>query len=557
MTFCLLPDQQRKKSPKKWPFNFNFKPPATLLARPKPSKRSPGRRRPIFEKPFLPSTAPKRRGEPGPQPTQLIPSKRKFKKNKKFAFDTEVFLNNRGKKLNKRWPAKPAPPRLPPPSPEPPLYRPEPPQQPYIPQPSREPVYRPEPPRPTPTQLFRPDPPPPPRREQFTPETSRERFKPEPTRRKYFPDRSPPRDPFNDRPINRRKKPLVNPDFNFQDDNRIDVDFDRPSRPFKNERRKRPVLEEKPKFIPTPRPKPPSRDTIKPPKRKFRKKKKVPSRYQPLPTGTTPRPIPLPGVDFPFHIPPKNPIVTPPPEEDDYVYNYEYKYDPANYEDYDYDTNEIAEKKDESNGFMDDTHSPFFESKKISKRRGKRDTARSAASPSPSLFWHNGRPRRGPNRMRSNNQRGRRRRQHGYNDRIYQQDDYRFSQTFWDDIDDSPQGFFSEPEPTEPPYVPQRYNSYRRGSSNRYRDPYPQQSIQSYPENEYDRASYDPYEERHNAVLGSGNFEVLKGGTFYDNDVYYHSEQNRRPRPNQNSGDNILYNFRDFADIKNDLYQYK
>ena len=55
----------------------------------------------------------------------------------------------------------------------------------------------------------------------------------------------------------------------------------------------------------------------------------------------------------------------------------------------------------------------------------------------------------------------------------------------------------------------------------------------------------------------SGNFDVLRGGTFYDRDVYYYSDQNQRPNPNVDGGDNILYNFRDFADIKNDLYQYR
>ena len=59
------------------------------------------------------------------------------------------------------------------------------------------------------------------------------------------------------------------------------------------------------------------------------------------------------------------------------------------------------------------------------------------------------------------------------------------------------------------------------------------------------------------AILGSGNFDVLKGGTFVDRDVLYYSDQNRRPNPNLDAGDNILYNFRDFADIKNELYQYK
>ena len=56
-----------------------------------------------------------------------------------------------------------------------------------------------------------------------------------------------------------------------------------------------------------------------------------------------------------------------------------------------------------------------------------------------------------------------------------------------------------------------------------------------------------------NEILGSGNFEVIKGGTFYDADTYYYSTYNRRPQ----YGEELFENFRDFADIKNELYQYK
>jgi hypothetical protein len=57
-------------------------------------------------------------------------------------------------------------------------------------------------------------------------------------------------------------------------------------------------------------------------------------------------------------------------------------------------------------------------------------------------------------------------------------------------------------------------------------------------------------DERDNEILGSGNFEVIKGGTFYDPDTYYNTRYNSRPK--QYYGENFLENFRDFADIKGD-----
>ena len=52
-------------------------------------------------------------------------------------------------------------------------------------------------------------------------------------------------------------------------------------------------------------------------------------------------------------------------------------------------------------------------------------------------------------------------------------------------------------------------------------------------------------------IPGSGNFEVIKGGTFYDDDTYYYSTYNSRPQ----YGEQLFENFRDFADIKNDRYR--
>jgi hypothetical protein len=57
-----------------------------------------------------------------------------------------------------------------------------------------------------------------------------------------------------------------------------------------------------------------------------------------------------------------------------------------------------------------------------------------------------------------------------------------------------------------------------------------------------------------NSILGSGNFEILKGGTFYEEDDYRRPYSNNRPaQPYSYYGNNdIFHNFRDFADIKGD-----
>jgi len=64
--------------------------------------------------------------------------------------------------------------------------------------------------------------------------------------------------------------------------------------------------------------------------------------------------------------------------------------------------------------------------------------------------------------------------------------------------------------------------------------------------------SYQSVED--NSILGSGNFEILKGGTFYDEDDYRRPYSNNRPpQPYNYYGNNdIFHNFRDFADIKDD-----
>jgi len=111
------------------------------------------------------------------------------------------------------------------------------------------------------------------------------------------------------------------------------------------------------------------------------------------------------------------------------------------------------------------------------------------------------------------------------------------------------------------------------GSRNKYhRDPYPQQSIQDRYQgsgkerygNEFYGGGGEPiYVEEKNEELGSGNFDVIQGGTFYDGqDAYYddeYNDYNRQPNAHPqryDSENNIANNFRDFADIKNDLGKY-
>ncbi len=85
--------------------------------------------------------------------------------------------------------------------------------------------------------------------------------------------------------------------------------------------------------------------------------------------------------------------------------------------------------------------------------------------------------------------------------------------------------------------------------------------MQSYPpySGEFGRNGLlTPEEARDNEILGSGNFEVIKGGTFYDPETYYHTRYNRPQYyddEEEDGGGDFFENFRDFADIKNDLYR--
>ena len=50
---------------------------------------------------------------------------------------------------------------------------------------------------------------------------------------------------------------------------------------------------------------------------------------------------------------------------------------------------------------------------------------------------------------------------------------------------------------------------------------------------------------------------MIQGGTFYDGEAYYDEyDYNRPPSAGYDSENNIDNNFRDFADIKNDLLKY-
>lgn len=148
---------------------------------------------------------------------------------------------------------------------------------------------------------------------------------------------------------------------------------------------------------------------------------------------------------------------------------------------------------------------------------------------------------------------------------------------FWDDPDFDAD-FFNGGSPT-----PQNFPSFDSYSNN-YNQPYYPQSSRPKPKHptrgyttqkikQQTRPKIVPkrYVERYaidnsyatvdqdNSILGSGNFEILKGGTFYDKDDYLRPYSNNKPpRHNSYYGDNDIFsNFRDFADIKGDAKEYK
>lgn len=148
---------------------------------------------------------------------------------------------------------------------------------------------------------------------------------------------------------------------------------------------------------------------------------------------------------------------------------------------------------------------------------------------------------------------GNRRRLRKRPDRDQARQGFGFQSNFWDDSNVDSDDWYNNFPVQDYNQQYNAYNDYNNGQQRR--DPYTEQTIQSYPaDNQYYN---DPYSTGYgdivnNEILGSGNFEVVKGGTFYDQDTYYYSTYNRRPQ----YGEQLFENFRDFADIKQDRYRY-
>lgn len=341
---------------------------------------------------------------------------------------------------------------------------------------------------------------------------------------------------------------------------------------------------------------------------------------------TTPRPIPTPGPgDFPSppprrpRPPPTHPThpppITHPPEHYEHVKQnqqhnnplalnplyvgaiqdtlepFENRYDDHENDYYDYDYNDIGGGGEQSEGFFEfpggfpslSELGSGFESMKIRNKRSLPDDDRELlqAAEARRVLRNRGRGR-GRGRRRGAGGAG------GGGPRGHQESraGFGFRENFWDGVDHDPQNFFSNFG--EDAFANRNYNSGGGGGTTssagingvrkqRYsvpnyyqdtyqdtyrRDPYTEQTIQSYPaDNEYYTGG-DPFSgvgvggydgsavSVNNEILGSGNFEVIKGGTFYDDDTYYYSTYNSRPQ----YGQQFFENFRDFADIKNDRY---
>ncbi len=329
------------------------------------------------------------------------------------------------------------------------------------------------------------------------------------------------------------------------------------------------------------------------------------------PFKTTPRPIPTPGPeDFPTP-PPRRPPPPPPPppthpthpplithspehfrnfhpplteyfEEDKTdLYEGESPYDynqRRSYED------RYSTHREEKGGFFERPESleamgTNFESMKIrqrSKRSAEPDVMRLSHARR-ARHQHQQHQQQRRRHLRLRNQRRRQQQQQ------QQLDEFGFDPGFWEDVDTD--DFFSTSHEVfgqrNQPYVRNRelhhlqpliprararpYNvdeaavrsprPLRRPPPHRV-DPYPQQSVQSYPRgNDLGSRGFEEVD-RDNEILGSGNFEVIKGGTFYDPETFYHSRYNGRPPPPPPSYDEDFFqNFRDFADIKGDLYR--
>lgn len=110
-----------------------------------------------------------------------------------------------------------------------------------------------------------------------------------------------------------------------------------------------------------------------------------------------------------------------------------------------------------------------------------------------------------------------------------------------------------------PPQTTRRPNRRPHIASKKYEAAVSHKPVQAaQPPARYSTSYQDPYAgyqqpgPEDNAILGSGNFDILKGGTFYDKNDYRSSAFSHSSRPQSPSyGNNdIFHNFRDFADIK-------
>jgi len=119
-----------------------------------------------------------------------------------------------------------------------------------------------------------------------------------------------------------------------------------------------------------------------------------------------------------------------------------------------------------------------------------------------------------------------------------------------------------QPRPQQQSYYPQQQSRPQYPETPRAYRPRPQPKPQRpkiKPTRYVDRYSISENSfnslEQDNSILGSGNFDILKGGTFYEKGDYLRPYSNIRPQKQSSyygGGNDIFSNFRDFADIKKD-----
>jgi len=144
---------------------------------------------------------------------------------------------------------------------------------------------------------------------------------------------------------------------------------------------------------------------------------------------------------------------------------------------------------------------------------------------------------------------------------------------FWDD-DDFDADFFSngdtntkqnfdsyyQPNQEQPVKKYKRHQiTAKKFESNSYNSQYPYTYFK--PDNKNSNSKITFYEGNgieDNSILGSGNFEILKGGTFFDRDDYRQPYSSKRPQGYRYPGTgDIFHNFRDFTDIKEEQKRYQ